>query len=292
MERSNTHVVACVMVLSIAAAAAVVKARSAQAAIDLEITFDGGYVYNTGAKEFVEVKTLQKGGHPMRVQLDRGRWSPGGISDLRLKDATVELWPDGKPPAKSRPALPPYTAKPGCDQSDRKTPNNLFFLPNLAEPAKLMETRLRRGPAPTRTASIMLTGGGELRIRQVGGCIEYRNASGVPGEPRSMASGVGGVVYTWQMPAKTLTLHITPDGGTPLDIVVSPVAGRIELRVGTLWKAHPLGKAPYRIAEFSSFDDVFGNIDEPKRVTMWWRFGFEVSPGIDCPSGADPDPWP
>ena len=264
-------------------------------AIDLKVVFDGGYIYHTGSGRLVEVKTLQKRGHPLRIKLEAGTWSLGGISEFRLSNAKLEIWPDGTAPTEVKPTLPPHTAQPGCNMAaDRKNPNNLYFLPNLAEAAKGMGTAMRRNPAPQRGSNVILTGGGALSIRSVAGCVEYRTANGAPyGDKRSMASGQGGVVYDWRVPsARTITLRITPDGGTPFNVVVTPAGGKIDLRVGDLEMVRPMPKPPYKIAHFDAFDDAFAMIDEKKRVSLFWLSSYEDSPGIDCPSGGDPEPWP
>ncbi len=295
MNRSRMRVAAGLTIVTAVSLAAGLPARSEQNPIDFELVFDGGYVYNLGAASFVEVKTLERGNHPLRIKLERGQWSLGGISDFRLHDADLEFWPDGAAPSQVKPGLPPNNARTDCDSAlDRMNPNNLYFLPNLAEVANGMGTNMRRRPAPRRGSSLKLTGGGDLSIRSVSGCVEYRKPNNVDryGNRRSMASGQGGVAYNWRLPsARNITLRVV-SGGTTFNVVVTPVGNRIQLRIGDLATPGPMSGTAHKIDHFRSFDDAFSTIDEARRLSLWWVFGYEDSPGIDCPSGGDPEPWP
>jgi hypothetical protein len=282
------------------AAASISGERVNQAKIDLSIGFDGGYIYNLNGDKFVEVKTLKKGLHPMRIRILEGT-SDLGISEFRLMDATLELLPDGAAPQRAMPKLPPLDlAQTDCDpKRDQKSPNNLLFLPNLGVVAGEMGTTLKRGGSgskkePDSAGGIVLTGGGELKIREVGGCVEFRRPNGtVFGKPRSMASGVDGVRYEWPTNGQSLTLRITSDGGKVTNIVVVPSSNnRIRLGVGSFDAPPALAPAPYKLAHFTSFDDAFSAVDETKRLSLFWTQSYSKSPGIDCPSGGDPEPWP
>ena len=295
MAWRRTVVSVGVMATAGVAIVATLSARRAQAAFDLEVVFDGGYIYNLAGDKLVEVKTLAKGAHPMRVRIEKG--SPDvGINEFRLSGATLDLWPDGTAPTRVMPKLPPNNpGQTGCDSAvDQKNPNNLLFLPNLKEAADGMGTRMKRNPKPARAGSVILTGGGEIAIREVAGCVEYRGPDDttVYGTKRSMASGIEGVVYRWRVPAaRTLTLRIAPDMGSPLTVVVTPDGGSIRLHVGS-FEAATMRTGPYKIAHFTSFDDAFESIAANKRLNLWWVAGYQKSPGIDCPSGGDPEPWP
>ena len=239
-------------IVTAVALATALKVRSEQASIDFRIVFDGGYVYNLGAERFIEIKSLDKGGHPLRIKLDRGQWSLGGIDEFKVHDADVGFWPDGNAPADMKPTLPPSTRQTGCDPDvDRKNPNNLFFLPDLGEPAKGMGTTMRRRPSPKRAASVFLKGGGTVSIRSVSGCVEYRKPNGEAyGEKRSMASGLGGVLYDWRVQATSITLRIA-SGGTTFNVVVKPDGNRIQLRIGDHETPPPMGMGPYKLKHFA-----------------------------------------
>ena len=281
------------------------RARSEQNAIDFEIFFDGGYIYHLGTDankdKFIDVKTLaavpDPPQHPLRVKLVTGKWPLSGIDEIKLDDADVQFWPNGTAPTMVKPGLPPNKPRPGCDPSDSSAANvnNLYFLPDLKEAATGMGTSLKRNPAPKRGASVRLTGGGDLSIREVAGCVQYKKHDGTPyGDKRSMASGLGGVAYKWRVAAaQNITVRISPpNNGTPFNVAVTPVGNRVELRVGSFEPNHPMPAAPYVLSHFRSFDGAFTAIGQDRRISLWWLTAYQKSPGIDCPSGADPDPWP
>jgi hypothetical protein len=286
------------------------NAWTAQSGYDVEVLFDGGYVYNLGALKFVEVKTLSHGHHPMRVRIDAGTIEEGGLNEFRLNNAKLELRPNGNAPAEVKPKLPPTRAEQtGCKASDNASEdsrNNRLFLPNLRTAADKMEGKLKRGRSPekpSKEGSIILTGGGEIRINELGGCVEYRTADGVTGPQHSMASGIGGIVYRWSVAdASYLTLRITDTKQKMIDLKITPGNSRmflsgkkvIRLLVGSFETVHA-AEAPHEIGHFrTAFDDAFENVNEAKRVSLWWlgAYASQRSPGIDCPSGDDPDPWP
>jgi hypothetical protein len=308
MMSRRLGVLSAIGVLS-AGAALGLAARSVQSGYDVEVWFDGGYVYNLGADKFVEVKTLSHGHHPMRVRIEAGMVEEGGLNEFRLNNATLELRPNGRAAGKVKPKLPPLRKEQTeCKDTDNESSysrNNLLFLPDLRIAADKMEGKLKRGvktETPSKEGSIILTGGGEIQIAELGGCVEYRTADGTIGPRHSMASGVGGIVYKWPVEdASYLTLRITDSNKKAVDLKVTAGNSRvfmpgkkvIRLLVGSFDTAHPK-EAPYEIDHFRSFDDAFENVKEAKRVSLWWIGAHtnKRSPGIDCPSGGDPDPWP
>ncbi|HZP48960.1 MAG TPA: hypothetical protein VFB07_10515 [Vicinamibacterales bacterium] len=261
--------------------------------IRLEVDFDGGYVFDLdNDPNAVDVYALTKAHYPMKVYV-----GPTG-SMIDLEGYALAFLPDGAAPSSSKPAIPPddetrvnCNTDPNDPMNDIKNSNNRLFIPNLVDVGKRMGTTVKN-PLDV-AASLQLTGGGRLYVDVLAGCVEYRDPEGhqIPGsQPRSMASGISGIVFEWPHAAwNKIVLQRTPlKGGTPLLTDVAPDKnGEIRLMISSFQL--PTGvppPLPYRIEHFKEhFDDAFGTVDEKKRISLWFLRNYLTSPGIDCPGG-------
>jgi hypothetical protein len=257
------------------------------AKFDLQVYFDGGYYFDFSKTDSVDVYALRKANFPMKLQV---MTTPGSVP-LDLTGFALSLLPDGTPPKPVKPGVPPYDERQtGCGDSDQNNPNNRLFLPSLAEVAARTGAKIKsRLDAAT---AFHLTGGGAVTIRQLGGCVEFRDAQNTPwGPKRSMVSGIGGMLYEWpKVSGSSLTLDWQPLPGTSgsgASMLARPDAsGIIQLRISTFpAEDPPPPPAPFEITHFKDhFADAFENLDL-KKFSLYWLGQYLTSPGIDCPFG-------
>jgi hypothetical protein len=254
--------------------------------LTIQVYFDGGYLFDLSRSDAFDVYSLNEANYPMLMQVGASDGSP----QLKLAGSTVTLRLDTKDPTPLKPGIPPYDRKQtGCTSGDSLARNNLLFIPNLAEAATGMGTKVKAVASVTRYAGLHLTGGGELSVIALGGCVEYRDPGNNPvGAKRSMASGIQGLMYEWRdTGASTLTIVQTDAGGKETPTEATPNAnGLVVLYVSSFMKGIK-NDEPHRIDHFKDhFDGVFDTIDEKKRISLWWLGSYLVSPGIDCPPGS------
>jgi len=256
--------------------------------ITLQVVFDGGYTFDFTGSDAVNVHALTKASYPMKVKL----MTTTGTPEIDVTGYTLAILPDGTAPARSKPGLPPSDpTQVGCDgTNDQIKVNNRLFIPDLADIASRMGTTIKS--ALDRAATFELTGGGALSVRRVGGCVEYRDVKNDPISAlpkRSMASGIGGIMFEWpHVASQKIVLQRTPlGGGPPLLTDVTPDASNLILiRASSFGLSSNTAGAPHLIAHFKDhFDDAFTTIDETKRISLFWLGTYLVSPGIDCPPG-------
>jgi len=262
---------------------------------DLQVYFDGGYMFDFSQADTVDVYALRKANLPMKVQV---MTTPGSVP-LDLTGYALSLLPDGAPPKPAKPDVPPLDPnQTGCNDSDKMNPNNRLFLPNLIDVATHEGAKIKR---PIDAATVFhLTGGGAVSIRQLGGCVEFRDGKDQPWvkeqrrSQRSMVSGIGGMLYKWTSVSGTsLTLKWQPLPGTTASgasMLARPdSSGIVQLRISTFPSEEPPpAPAPFAIQHFKDhFGDAWENIDLTK-FNLWWLGPYLDSPGIDCPFGGFP----
>jgi len=262
--------------------------RQINAPITLKIAFDGGYTFDFERSDAVNVDALTKANYPMKVRV----LTTSGMSDIDMTGYKLSLLPDGSAPSRSKPALPPDDpTQVGCTvETDVMKKNNRLFIPNLADVATRMGTTIKSNR--DIAATVELTGGGELSVDELGGCVQFYDQMNQPINAlpkRSMASGIGGIVFEWPHIAwQKVVLQQTPlGGGTPILTDITPNASNvIILRVSSFAAPTTTAPAPHLITHFKDhFDDVFTAINESKRISLWWLGTYLTSPGIDCPGG-------
>lgn len=259
-----------------------------QGPIKLQVLFDGGYLFDLSGKTAVNVDALKGANYPMKVRV----LTTSGSPEFEVLNGTLKILPDGAAASAVKPVLPPYqNTQTGCNANDQFNPNNELFIPNLSDVANEMGTTIKSSLDPR--ATFALTGGGEISVRQVGGCVQFRgDASGAYlGEKRSMASGLGGIMYEWRNIAFSyVRLQVEPfNGGNAMIKDITPNGNNvIVLRVSSFENppsSYPT--PPYRIDHFKAhFDDAFDTINGDKRISLWWLGPYLTSPGIDCPPGS------
>jgi hypothetical protein len=257
------------------------------AKFDLQVYFDGGYMFDFSQADKVDVYALGKAGLPMKVQVRSTQGSP----PMDMTGFALSLLPDGAPPKPAKPDIPPLDpTQTGCKDGDQSNSNNRLFLPSLTEVATHEHAKLK---SPIDAATVFhLTGGGAVTLRQLGGCVRFEDASGKEwGPQRSMVSGIGGVLYEWPSVSGTsLTLQWQPLPGTNGSgssmLAIPDASGIVQLRIST-FPDHIPPPPPdgSEIVHFKDhFADAFDNLDLTK-FKLIWRGTYLDSPGIDCPGG-------
>jgi hypothetical protein len=268
--------------------------------IKLMVFFDGGYVVDFGKDKVVDVNAINSTDYPMKANVITN--PAPTVVDLTTYE--VDFLPNGSAPTPAKPLMPPYDAtQTGCTPADITLPNNRLFIPNLTEIAQIMKTEVEIKPKTT----LHLTGGGEVSVRRVGGCVEFRDGNDIalPNVPiRSMVSGRAGLLYEWRdIPATKIVLRRQPLGGGQA-ITTDLIPNRHGLIV--VWMSHkeiPRNRqavlfdtdikiaatayVPHDIKFGHHFDKAFKTYNDPK-FRLWWLGGYDASPGIDCPTGGVP----
>jgi hypothetical protein len=257
------------------------------AKFDLQVYFDGGYMFDFSQADTVDVYALRKANFPMKVQV----MTTQGSTPMDMTGFALSLLPDGASPKPAKPDLPPLDAnQTGCKDSDQKNPNNLLFMPSLTEVATHEHAKIK---SPIDAATVLhLTGGGAITFQQLGGCVQFQDAQGKEWKPkRSMVSGIGGVLYEWPSVSGTsLSLQWKPLPGTTGSgsslLAMPDPSGIVQIRVSTFPPSDPPpGQPPFEITHFKDhFADAFDNLDL-KKFKLIWLGTYLDSPGIDCPFG-------
>ncbi len=257
--------------------------------ITLRIVFDGGYLWDFDQSNSVVVGALTKAKYKMLVR----NYTTAGLPDIALDGYSLQILPDGGPSSPLKPTVPKLdSSQTGCNPDvDNLRKDNRLFIPDLRDAAAQMGTTLK--PKQDFAATIVLTGGGEVHVDDLGGCVDYRDVNGVPingWKERSMASGVEGIRFEWPNVASTkVTLKWTSnDGSTSKTADLTPDASNlIILRVSSFDPVPPsYPPPPYKIAHFKDhFGDAFQPYANNKEIALWWRGAYRTSPGIDCPGG-------
>jgi hypothetical protein len=258
--------------------------------LTLRITIDGGYFFDLEDKRIDVVNAGSNHQNYLKVFDD----SKSRQELVEVKDGqTLRVTLDGKPPADIKPGFPSNNgATDGCvETEDQKHVNSSRFIPDLSALAERMGTHA----SPPETAGRMsLTGGGEVRVRELGGCVEFRDPKVQAGKwvRRSMASGREGIVYEWSGIAAT-EIALVLSGGASATVPLKPDAnGLIVLHAKS--EAYSLidsSRGEHEIKHFwDHFEGAFGPVSGPKRILLWWKkayiFDANKSPGIDCPPGS------
>jgi hypothetical protein len=277
-------------------------APKADATFTLMVFFDGGYAVDFDKNTVIDVHAINSAAYPMKANV----MTNAATTVIDLTTFEAALLPDGTAPTPAKPKMPPYNpGQTGCKFADITLPNNRFFIPSLTQIAGIMSTSLAVAPKST----LHLTGGGEVSVRRVGGCVEFRDGYDVaiPDIPiRSMVSGRAGLLYEWRdIPARKLVLQKKPLGGgltTTTDIMPNgdglivlwmshqeiPRERRGILTDGDMKIAYEddLCK-PHDLKFGDHFSKAFGSYDD-RKFRLWWLGCYDTSPGIDCPTGGIP----
>jgi hypothetical protein len=260
--------------------------------IRLTILFDGGFLYSLNRKDQVDVGTVDKGNHPLKVKQITGT----GISgELPLNDTIVSLLPNGEKPLPIKPGIPKYIPLgTQCADSDR-TPanrNNLWFLPNLVEAASAMETTIKYngGDKLPYQGNIELMGGGALYVLKLGGCVELKKADTTQVSKKSMVSGEQGMAYSWDIPDATmLVLRVARGGGGHTDYTLKADNNdELVLWVSSTFTLGNVNTMPGNpIAHYKHFNAAYNGVAAEKQANLIFDKQYFTSPGIDCPPGGD-----
>src|SRR6266568_923124 len=260
--------------------------------ITIRVAFDGGYLYDFGgSKEQLVYVDQASIGHPMLYEIQGAGQQPARL------EGVVALYPDNSVPKPAMPLIPPRGKEGGCDPSDDA--NQRRFIPDLDWVAGQLGGRLKTRDERQPVATVKLTGGGELKIEDLSGCVEFRqNGQSIPGT-RSLPSGIGGIVYEWSVDAQMVALvRETPKGPEPIAEGRPDQYGRNLIRISTFEDTPTPNLKPHAIDHFiQHFGGVFEDVSRSP-VSLWWlgsysldgarrnKFGDSRSPGIDCPPGS------
>jgi hypothetical protein len=273
-----------VAIVSTASGLACLQATPSQGAgYTLRVAFDGGYVFDFGQPQSIDVFALKDASLPLKAEIERTK-----IPRIDLQGAVLTFEPEGKAPAPMKPGIPPKGDRPTtCDRdADTRQPNNMYFIPSLPDVAARMKTTIK--PSAERYGSIHLTGGGAVSVATLGGCVEYRDGAQI--EQRSIASGIRGIVYQWpHVPGTFLQLRIQPTAGGPATLYkTSPDQdGNITLHVTSFLPPPSDGGHVHDLADFwKHFGPIFNSTATPGRFSLSWARAYDRSPGIDCPPGS------
>lgn len=258
--------------------------------VQLTLMFDGGFVFSKKDTQLL-VGTVDTANHPLKVRQLTGS---GLGNDLDISGGRLlRILPDGADVLETLPGLPGYDkTQVDCADKDQLPGwrNNMLFMPSLKEAATVMGG----GTAVKRDipydGHIVLTGGGALYIRRLGGCVVLQNAQGRPISKKSMASGEAGIAYTWVIPAaSTVQLRRLKNGTADGTYNLAPTAGGITLHVSSTFGTGSTPTEGQPIAHYPHFKHAYDHYDPNKQPKLIWFKTYFTSPGVDCPPAGD---WP